>query len=739
MAGFWQNILSSLGGGTAFHTPRVTYLGASEFAAMTNPSSMTAAQMWESQPHFRTVVTFIARNIAQLGLHSFERVDQNDRRRDRDSVLAQSVQDVDGQMTTFELVFALVGDLALYDRAYWWAAPSSDMPSGWMIRRLPPTWVEPVMANPWEVKEYRAYIRDDAAPEIIPADKVLAFPGYHPGKMLGSSPTVDALRQTLQEQVEAATYRSQVWKRGGRASSVIERPATAAPWTETQAERFRSDWYANFTGNGPRAGGTPVLEDGMQLKRIDFNAQEQQYVEAAKLSLTTVASAFHVNPTMIGQNDGANYSNVREFRKMLYGDTLGPLVAQIEGRINSFLIPRMGLDRRRFYVEFNIEEKLQGNFEDQATSLQASTGAPWMTRNEARSIRNLPAIEGGDELVTPLNVLIGGQASPADGQTAGGGGSAALLGQEEVVPATVGGFTADEIVKLVGAAATLIRSGFAPEASLIAVGLDPVEHLGLLPVTVQRPEAVENPDEEIEEALKVAAEVRRRKAARTKSPTEFEIKAPEEIPEDHQKAMAKVFGEFFTRQRRVVLSAAGAKSADWWDAKRWDEELAEDLLGESLKVTEAAALVALASMGESPDKYSVDRTKAFLKTVAERISRQVNAATEAALEDALDDGGTEGMTHVFDVAEESRAEQSGMTAAATYVGFGMVEAAKQSRPQARKRWQTNSGSPRASHAAINGEEVPIDEPFSNGLEWPGGLGADADETAGCQCSVVIIN
>lgn len=655
MAGFWNNLLSSFGGGgSAFYTPRVTYVGASEYAAMVNPSSMTAAQMWETQPHFRTVVTFIARNIAQLGLHSFERVDQTDRRRDRESVLAQSVEDVDGQMTTFELVFALVGDLALYDRAYWWAAPSSEMPSGWMLRRLPPTWVEPVMANPWEVKEYKAYIREDAAPEIIPAKHVLAFPGYHPGKMNGSSPTVDALRQTLQEQVEAATYRSQVWKRGGRASSVIERPAAAPGWTEAQASRFREDWYANFTGNGPRAGGTPVLEDGMQLKRIDFNAQEQQYVEAAKLSLTTVASAFHVNPTMIGQNDGANYSNVREFRKMLYGDTLGPLVAQIEGRINTFLVPRMGLDRRKFYVEFNINEKLQGNFEEQAAQLQTSTGAPWMTRNEARAMQNLPALEGGDELITPLNVLIGGQASPND-------------------------------------------SGSQNQSS------GPV------------------------------------RAVKSVKPNEYELKAPtaEEIPEEHQRATAEVFSKFFARQRRAVLSAAGAKDPDWWDADRWDEELAEDLLAESLDISKAAALTALAGMGVDPDEYSTERTRAFLKKVAERTAGSVNATTVAALEAALADGGTEAMAHVFDVAEESRAEQSGMTAAAMFVGFGMVEAARQTRPKAMKRWQVNSGNPRSSHAAVNGEEVPIDEDFSNGLKWPGSFNGDVDEVANCQCSVII--
>jgi hypothetical protein len=40
-----------------------------------------------------------------------------------------------------------------------------------------------------------------------------------------------------------------------------------------------------------------------------------------------------------------------------------------------------------------------------------------MTRNEGRARFNLPALPEGDALVTPLNVLVGGQASPQDSGT----------------------------------------------------------------------------------------------------------------------------------------------------------------------------------------------------------------------------------------------------------------------------------------------------------------------------------
>lgn len=413
--GFWDTLLGRPQP-TAIFAPNVTHLGAGEDGLLLG--NLTPAQMFNTQPHLRTVVSFLARNIAQCGLHCFE-LDGDDRKRDRTSPFALAMQRPNGTQTAYDLVYSLVGDHSLYERAYWLILNDG---ARFSFVRIPPSWVTPKWKNAFELGYYIVQRPDGDTVRVEAAD-MLDFTGYSPTSPRQGSPTVEALKATLEEQLEAAKYRSQVWKRGGRVSSILERPKDAPEWSDAARESFREDWYAKYTGNGSKAGGTPILEDGMTLKRIDFNAQEQQYVEAAKLSFATVAAAFHVNPTMVGQLDNANYSNVREFRRSLYGDTLGPLIAQIEARINTFLLPRLGMDPSRYYVEFNIGEKLQGSFEEQAAVLSTSIGAPWMSRNEGRGRMNLPKIDGGDELVTPLNVLIGGQASPQDGQTAGGGGS----------------------------------------------------------------------------------------------------------------------------------------------------------------------------------------------------------------------------------------------------------------------------------------------------------------------------
>ena len=425
--GVWDNLLRVAKNlPVAWFTPRVTYLpvdGASAEDLIHEIQGWSPAKMYRKQPHLRTVTSFLGRNTAQLGIHVFETVDGTDRKRRRDAISARVLSKPNPTMTSYQLKYALVVDKALYDWAY--LLPTVDPETGQeQLWRIPPAWVEPVPDGPFRPLKYRVFVQEagklpewfagDGERRYIDLDEsdLIPFKGYDPTSTWRGSSAVESLKGTLIEQVEASKYRMQLWKRGGRVSSVLQRPANAPAWADDQAKRFRDDWYSNWTGDGARAGGTPILEDGMTLQRVDFSAMDQQWAEGARLALGTVASAFHVNPSMVGSMEKATYNNVREYRKMLYGDTLGPQLVEFEDVFNTFLLPRYG--EEGLYAEFNIWAKLAGSFEEQAQFLQAAVGAPYMVRNEARSRLNLPAIDGGDELITPLNVLVGGMANPQD-------------------------------------------------------------------------------------------------------------------------------------------------------------------------------------------------------------------------------------------------------------------------------------------------------------------------------------
>lgn len=378
--------------------------------ALETIQGMTADEIWRSQPAVRTVVGFTARNIARLGLHTFVR-EGDERKRTRTDPVAQLLAQPNPQQTTFELFNALISDYALSDNAYLVCIPDTKRPSGWILRNVPSRWVSVSRATPWEVLEYKVMIPGRPQPELIPAEFVLHFHGWNPADVRGGVSPLESLKDTMAEQVSARKYRKQVWDSSARAGAVITRPQ-GTQWSDEARERFIQHLKSAFAKDGSRAGSALVLEDGMTINKFRFSAHEEQFVEAARLSLETVAMVYFINPTMIGQLDNANYSNMKEFRKALYGETLGAPIEMIQERLNTFLVPKV--TAADVFVEWNVEAQMRGSFEEQAAVLSTSTGAPWLTRNEVRAMQNRPAIEGGDELIVPLNVLVGGQASPQD-------------------------------------------------------------------------------------------------------------------------------------------------------------------------------------------------------------------------------------------------------------------------------------------------------------------------------------
>src|SRR5690606_1691509 len=261
--------------------------------------------------------------------------------------------------------------------------------------------------NPFVPEGYKV------AKTIFKPEDVIHFRGYSPiDARMGVSP-LETLRTRLAEEYQATLYREQLWRNGARLSGYLQRPADAPEWSRAAKERFRAQWAAQYSGDGSQVGGTPILEDGMTYVPAAVNPRDAQYVESRKLTREEVTAAYHVPLTLVGILDNATYSNITEQHKMMYQDTLGPWLTMIEQELMLQLVPDFA-GGEDLYVEFNLAEKLKGSFEEQAVQLSTSVGAPYMTRNEARARLNLPQVEGGDELITPLNVLEGGQASPRD-------------------------------------------------------------------------------------------------------------------------------------------------------------------------------------------------------------------------------------------------------------------------------------------------------------------------------------
>jgi HK97 family phage portal protein len=401
--------IQSLGEIQSITTPwstSITYSG----VRMYDSFNYDYAALYKLQPNIRTCVDFLARNIAQLGLHIFRRVSDTDRERLNDHPLA----DLIGQplppafkVTRYRLIESLISDLGIYFNAYWLKIYQDGRTAG--LLRIPPPYMT-VKGN-LVISGYEMNLGGRLY-EFEP-EQIVHFRGYNSENAISGLSPLETLRRVLAEEHAAGKYREGFWQNAARMNGIVKRPVEAPEWSETARARFKAEFEQLYSG-ADNSGKTAVLEEGMEWEGVSFNAQESEYLAGRKLTREECARAYHIPLPMVGILDHATFSNIKEQHKQLYQDSLGPWLAMIEGDIDLQLLPDFS-DSEGVYSEFNIAEKLQGDFEDQIQALQAAVGRPWMTANEARARLNLPSLGGdADLLVTPLNVLVGGQASPQD-------------------------------------------------------------------------------------------------------------------------------------------------------------------------------------------------------------------------------------------------------------------------------------------------------------------------------------
>lgn len=629
--------------------------------APTQVLNYTAKTLYQSQDNLKAVVDYLANSIAQLPMKVYKRQGETDRERDRTSSAAKLLWIPNQDQTSYEFIRAVATEYFVFGCVYVWVIPDADSPSGYQMRIIPSEWVtKSIGGSAYAADAIQVTIGSGRSVEI-PRTEFVQFKTYSPGSPGGYVSPVSALRQTLQEQIEAGNFRKQLWHSSGRLNAQLLRPANVQPWDDETRKRFITAFREGWAAGGDKAGSIPLLEDGMEIKPFETSFKEQQWAESIKLSREAVAAAYGVNPSLIWHTDSQTYASAKDNARALYADCLGPVIQMLQQRINSFLFPMVGADPDT-YVEFDLTEKLKGSFEERASILQASVGGPWITRNEARADNNLPPIEGGDELIVPLNVVEGGQASPQDTH---------MEAQEPM--ATVSTNAGLEIIKA------------------------------------------------------KAMEVR----VKASDPTE-----------DEQNRLAEALQKFFKRQAASILPRLGRD--DWFNEKRWDKELADDIEPILDDIADAHGKEGAKEIGS---EYITEQTRAYIRAMAEGRAHATNVKTVEKITEAYDsyDPEDEESVSPADVMEKRVADDAptiGTTLATVMSGWATLESGRQAQQQGvRKRvmkeWVTGPN-PRQSHAAMNGERVGIDDTFSNGAYWPGDDAIGPDESCNCNCKTDIV-
>nr|DAD65619.1 MAG TPA: portal protein [Siphoviridae sp. ct45W1] len=362
---------------------------------------MSIRGVWESQPSVRKVVSFMASTVAALPWRVY-RAEDGGRERLHNSPAETLVRRPTRFTSSADLVTGLALDWLLYGSA---CAVLVDEE----IVRVP----APLLMLSTDVFGRVNDVATVAGGETVSLSDlpVALMHGWDPDGS-GAVAPVRTLRALLAELSEAEGWRRRMWTDVPRVSAQVTRPKDAPRWSDEKRERFlqaMADFKSSTSG-----GSIPVMEDGMKLESAPQVQPDLSSASSVRtLTDIEVAGYFGVPPELLGMRE-ANYGGYAALRRDLYTRVLGPLIGRIEDALNAEIVPALAGGDASVYGVLDRTEAQDGTLLERVQALQSATGGPVMTRAEARERLDLPYLEGTEELIVPLNVIQGGQASPTD-------------------------------------------------------------------------------------------------------------------------------------------------------------------------------------------------------------------------------------------------------------------------------------------------------------------------------------
>lgn len=370
------------------------------------------AAIYASQPWIFSIANKVIRNVARLPLQSL-REDPVDYQRaplPRTHPLPNLLSRPYPRHGSFHLTEATIGSMLIYGHALWWKyRRRPGMPP---IELWPLDWARISIQSGESVPiDYYTYRGLRGEKKLLP-DDVVHFTWWSPMGLRGTSP-LEPLRTTLQLEDAGRRYAIASFANGVRPSGALvsDRPLGDDAKRELRAE---IDSAHSTPDNAFRM---MLLDGGLSWQAFSHNAQEAQTIEHRKLNAIEACAVYDMPPTMVQILDHATFSNIDEQHRMLYQDTVGPILVNIEATIAAQLLwgePQLANavdpddgEMESTLAAFNMDSVLRADLVKRAAAAAAMRAAGVYSINDLRRGEGLPPIKhaAADAVLIPLNMV----------------------------------------------------------------------------------------------------------------------------------------------------------------------------------------------------------------------------------------------------------------------------------------------------------------------------------------------
>ena len=218
---------------------------------------------------------------------------------------------------------------------------------------------------------------------------------FHPlNDYYGMSP-IEAAAKAIDQHNAVAGHNLALMQNGGRPSGVfIVKGGQGSQLTNEQREHLRHDIRNTYEGSA-NAGKIMMMEGDFEWKEMGLSPKDLDFAEGKFMAAREIAQAYGVPTMLVGVPGESTFSNYREARMHLWEDTILPLLDQLMGELNTWLLPLYGEHLRLAYDLDAIPALALKRESHWARVSQTS----FLTINEKRRELGFEPIKDGDELV----------------------------------------------------------------------------------------------------------------------------------------------------------------------------------------------------------------------------------------------------------------------------------------------------------------------------------------------------
>lgn len=544
-----------------------------------------------------------------------------------------------------------------------------------------------------EFREVESYTYKTATSTITyPAQQIIRLFDPDPkNPAFGISLIASGIRQ-IETDVQLTEHQANVLKNGGSVDGVFKYKSNLTADQVVQAEERYKEKIA-----GARKAGTPLFLGGdADYIRLGLTPSELSYLESKKFSLDDIATLTDVPRVLLARTSDETYANADAALAIFLREKIKPQLQNLVTALDWYLVPE---DPRTL----SFVDPTPANKEEMRKNLETANTVSALTTNEKREklaelgfdIEPIEDVEDADRVLVPFSV------SP-------------------------------------------LKSDADKEAD--RPDITPTEDPNADPNAT--PEDANNEGKRIMSRGTFQHPLRDKELR--KKWGEVQLKRLDKRQGLFVKAMRDYFEE---QQKRVLENIGGLKSVH---LKTLVDRIFDKQI--ELKLASRFALPLLrrflVEAGENAfnlveSKYNFQLSTGIENWLDRRtliFADEITSTTYNKLKDQFSQSFEEGENReqlikriqtVYGGFDENRAKTIARTEVHGAVQKGTDEGYRQSGiPIKIWVWAAGvNGGAREEHQAIDGQEVPINQPFSNGLMYPGDPNGDPEETINCECSI----